>query len=455
MHRSGVRLVFLLAFAVGSVGYGAEYAPGEILVKYKESMARSRTDVNTLYESIGVQTVHRFTHDKSDFEQLVLEQEDRVEDALARLRKNNTVEYAQPNYILRILPIKTNDPKQVQDSQSCCSLLELRRGDVRKPVHDLRPKIESISNEEIPFTNDPKLSHAYGITQVGAERAWSVHRGSKSVIVADLDTGIDYNHEDLSFNMWRNPHSTGDDTVGYDFVHRDGLPFDDNEHGTHTAGTIGAVGGNGVGISGVAQRVSLMALKFMSGEGEGMTSDAIRAIDYAIGHGAKILNNSWGSPGNPQDQENLLLREAFIRARDKGVLVITAAGNDGQNNDGDLADYPAAFNLENQISVAATDSEDNLAEFSNYGKQTTHLAAPGVDIYSTKPGNKYQAMSGSSMACPHVAGAAALLWAKHPNWNYKQIKSALLDSVDRFPALQDKVATGGRLNIYRAMGGEE
>jgi subtilisin family serine protease len=237
--------------------------------------------------------------------------------------------------------------------------------------------------------------------------------------------------------------------TGFDFVHNDGLPFDDQEHGTHTAGTIGAVGGNGVGVSGVSQVVSLMALKFISRDGSGTTADAIRAIDYAIAHGAKVLSNSWGGQGDP---DNKALYEAIDRARVKGVLFVAAAGNSSADNDSpDSASYPAAFDNDNLISVAATDREDSLAYFSNFGKKTTHLAAPGDKIYSTVPGDRYKAMSGTSMACPHVAGAAALVWSKHPDWDYKRVKKALLSTVDALPSLSDKVISGGRLNVLKAL----
>jgi subtilisin family serine protease len=249
--------------------------------------------------------------------------------------------------------------------------------------------------------------------------------------------------------MWRNPNPTKNDLVGWDFVHNDGLPFDDNEHGTHTSGTIGAVGGNGVGVSGVSQFVSIMALKFLSGEGSGTSADAIRAIDYAIEHGAKVLSNSWGGKGD--DGGNKALQEAVERARAKDVLFIAAAGNDGTDNDGSDPAFPAAFTNDNMISVAATDEKDDMAFFSNYGKKTTHVAAPGANIYSTIPGNKYASLSGTSMACPHVAGAAALIWSRHPDWNYTQVKKLLLDSVDVLPALQGKTVTGGRINILKAL----
>jgi subtilisin family serine protease len=303
--------------------------------------------------------------------------------------------------------------------------------------------------ETNPSVVDPQLSKLYGLNKTHSIEAWDIAKGSKDFIVADIDTGIDYNHEDLSLNVWRNPHpSDKNDVVGFDFIHNDGLPFDDNEHGTHTAGTIGAVGGNGIGISGVNQRVSLMSLKFLAGDGSGTTADAIRAIDYAINHGAKVLSNSWGGKG---DSENQVLKDAIDRARLKDVLFIAAAGNDSGDNDGSGADYPAAFNNDNIIAVAATDEKDGLAFFSNYGKKTTHLAAPGVNIYSTVPGNKYASLSGTSMACPHVAGGVALLWSLHPSWNYKKVKEVLLKTVDLLPALANKTITGGRMNVLKAL----
>ena len=146
------------------------------------------------------------------------------------------------------------------------------------------------------------------------------------MVVAVIDTGIDYNHEDLSFNVWRNPNPTKGDVVGFDFIHNDGIPYDDQGHGSHCAGTIGAVGGNGVGVSGVNQRVSIMGVKFLSAEGSGTTEGAIQAIDYAVEHGAKVLSNSWGGPS---DGSNNALQDSIKRAQDKGVLFIAAAGNDG------------------------------------------------------------------------------------------------------------------------------
>ena len=455
-------MLLTLALASNAMASGAEYRPHEVIVKYKEGALRYRQQVNALYDESGVADVHHFVGLMAGFEKLTLKENVKVEDAVAALRKSETVEYAQPNYILHTLPIQIASLPVTQSANSLCVL-----PGILNPSHCSAPELSSasypfISDEAVsrpqlrraprlvsPPVSDRELSKVYGLEKVGAKSAWTISRGSRSFLVADIDTGIDYNHEDLSYNLWRNPNPTErKDIVGYDFVHNDGLPFDDNKHGTHTAGTIGAVGGNGIGISGVNQFVSIMALKFLSSDGGGTTADAIRAIDYAIDHGAKVLNNSWGGKA---DSDNPALREAVERAQAKDVLFIAAAGNDGTDNDGSDPNFPAAFDVDNIIAVAATDQNDNLAYFSNYGRTTTHLAAPGVDIYSTTPGNGYENLSGTSMACPHVAGAAAMLWSMHPGWNYRQVKDALLRAVDPVPNLEGKTVTGGRLNLLKAL----
>jgi subtilisin family serine protease len=191
-----------------------------------------------------------------------------------------------------------------------------------------------------------------------------------------------------------------------------------------------------------------MGLKFLSAEGSGDTAAAIRAIDYAVEHGAKVLSNSWGGKG---DDGNQALKESIDRAKARDVLFVAAAGNDGTSNDGSNPSYPAAFDNDNLISVAATDNNDRLAFFSNYGVRTTHVAAPGANVYSSTPGNRYASNSGTSMACPHVAGAAALIWSKNPTWNYRKVKDVLMGSVDQLSSLNGKVASGGRINVLKAL----
>ena len=238
--------------------------------------------------------------------------------------------------------------------------------------------------------------------------------------VAVVDTGIDTSHPDLDGNIWRNPNEQPngfdddgdgfiDDLHGADFVNRDSDASDDAGHGTHVGGIIGAEGNNGIGISGVNWNARLMPLKFLNSDGEGNTADAAMAIDYAVAHGARAINASWGGPAFSQT-----LYEAVRRAGQHNVLVVAAAGNEG--NDSDVApDYPAAFDLSNVISVAASDRYDNLLSYSNYGAKSVDLAAPGDDIYSTVPPatepSGYANFSGTSMAAPAVTGAAALYFS--------------------------------------------
>ena len=325
-----------------------------------------------------------------------------------------------------------------------------------------RPPIEDVS-EEPDAASDPDLSKAYGIEKVGAIAAWDIQKGSKDVVVAVIDTGVDYNHPDLAFNMWRNPNTeeilkTGIDSsgsnisgdiVGWDFIHDDNLPYDDNMHGTHCAGIIGAVGNNGEGVSGVAQRVSIMAVKFLDSAGSGDIGDAIAAIDYAVSRGAKILSNSWGGEGGT-GAEAKALKEVIERSKQAGALFVAAAGNSSSNNDVRPV-IPASIKVDNIIAVASTDSQDNMSFFSNYGPASVHIGAPGSGVYSTTPGGTYRSLSGTSMAAPHVAGAAALVWAQFPEATYSEIKKRLIASGDSIESLTEKTISGKRLNVFNAL----
>lgn len=473
-----------LALTAAFVAFSAQagsYKANELIIKYKDGVRRTHSESNSLYMNSGVKNVYRYTGSMQGFEHIKIWDKVSMQQAIERISSDPTVEYVQPNYIVHTFKNRSRDdgdqpgmpgglpcipgfdiPGCDKDAPMPCLIPGIpfppgcqdggenppEPGNPNQPPAD-RPALADAPADVVPPVADPDLSKAYGVSKVGAVEAWKSFRGSKDFIVADIDTGIDYNHPDLAFNVWRNPNpSAKKDIAGYDFVHDDGLPYDDNKHGTHTAGTIGAVGGNGAGISGVTQRVSIMGLKFLSGEGSGTTADAIKAIDYAIEHGAKVLSNSWGGKG---DDGNKALYDAIERARAKDVLFVAAAGNDGTDNDGKNPSYPAAFDNDNMLSVAATDANDKLAFFSNYGKKTTHVAAPGVKVYSTVPGGKYENLDGTSMACPHVAGAAALIWSKNPKWTYKQVKKALMDTVDPIAALKGKTVTGGRINVLSAL----
>ena len=221
--------------------------------------------------------------------------------------------------------------------------------------------------------------------------------------------------------------------------------MDDHYHGTHVAGTIAAVGDNNRGVVGVAWQASIMALKFLNSNGSGWTSDAVKAVNYATANGAKLSNNSWGGGGYSQS-----LYDAINAANSASSLFIAAAGNSATNNDSS-PHYPSSYDLPNVIAVAATTHYDQLSWFSNYGVSSVDLATPGSLIYSTKPNNSYGSLSGTSMATPHVSGAAVLVWSAHGGWSAAQVKAALLNGVDTLSSLSGKVATGGRLNLANAL----
>lgn len=461
MHRMWQLGVTLFLGMLG-IAHAAEpfYVPGEILVKYYSGSKRTKSDMKRFYDSLRVKEVHYYSGELAGLEHLILEKGTDVPKALQKVRKSRLVEYAHPNYIVSVPeePIRRSMRRDELHADSkgrwpClfpgvlwpkgCWLWW--RGFIPK-----RPPIQEAPLEIIPLQPDPELSQAWGVQKVGADQTWKVQPGSKEIIVAIIDSGIDYNHEDLAFNIWHNPDPTREDKIGWDFVHGDSLPYDDNTHGhgTHVAGTIGAVGGNGKAISGVAQRVSIMALKFLNRRGSGAISDGIAAIGYAIENGAQILSNSWGAPVRAR-----ALEDAIQKVQDAGRLFIAAAGNETKDiDDPKDADYPAAYSQDAIISVVATDSNDQIAEFSNFGVTNTDLAAPGTYIYSTAPDNNYRYLSGTSMATPHVAGAAALVWSQNPHWDFRQVKQALLDNVDAVPGLKGKTLSGGRLNVAKALG---
>lgn len=297
---------------------------------------------------------------------------------------------------------------------------------------------------------------------IDAPEAWDINTGSRSILVGVIDTGIDYNHPDLASNIWVNAGETGldaggrnkasngidddgngliDDWHGWDFCNDDNDPFDDHHHGTHVAGTIGAVGNNEVGVVGVCWNVSLVGIKFLDFSGSGGFSDAVDAIYYATSMRVRLTSNSWGS-----DEYSQALADAIEDANRHGILFVAAAGNNSK--DADVTPmYPGANTNANIISVAALDDNDRLASFSNYGATSVDLGAPGVNILSCAPAGGYQVLSGTSMATPHVAGACALMMSMMPGLTHMEVRSRILGGVDPIPALAGKSVTGGRLNI--------
>ena len=345
-----------------------------------------------------------------------------VEDALEKLNKADGVLYAEPDYKVRALSTFPNDP----------------RFDDLWGMHNTGQTGGTVDAD------------------IDAPEAWDISTGSSEIIVAVIDTGVDYNHPDLVANMWINGAELNgtpgvdddgngyvDDIYGYDFCNNDSDPMDDHYHGTHCAGTIGAVGDNGEGVSGVCWNVRIMAMKFLNSEGSGWSSDAIGCIEYSVRMGAKVLSNSWG--GGPYLHS---LKDAIDAAGEAGVLFVAAAGNDDVNNDVE-PHYPSSYDCESIIAVLSTNSEDEKSSFSCYGPNTVDLGAPGSSILSCEPGNGYGYHSGTSMATPHVAGACALVLSFNSWLDYAEVKDILLQTVD--PTLPGLCVSGGRLNLYEAM----
>lgn len=334
------------------------------------------------------------------------------------------------------------------------------------PAHHAEP--DSLVFAETAPPNDPSYAQLWGLHNTGAEggyedadidapEAWAIHKGSRAVVVGVIDSGLDIHHPDLAANVWRNPDEIPgngldddgngyvDDLHGWDFYSGDALPNDDDGHGTHVAGTLGAVGGNGIGITGVAQEVSLAGLRILGSSGTGTTSDAVEAVAYATFKKMPLTSNSWTT-----SKPSFSLQGVIAEAGVADILFVAAAGNDGRNTDLSPR-YPASFPVWNIISVAATTRRDLPANYSNLGLVSVDLAAPGSEIYSTLPGNKYGHKSGTSMATPHVSGALAVLKAYNPYATAAELKEGLLAGVDPVKSLMGQCATGGRLNLRRML----
>lgn len=296
---------------------------------------------------------------------------------------------------------------------------------------------------------------------ISALAAWEKTKGSDKVVVAVLDSGVDYTHPDLINNMWVRPANlarytdaelgTIDDAHGFNAIGDSDDPMDDNGHGTHCAGIIGAEGDNNEGIAGINWKVEIMPLKFMNANGSGTTKDAIKAINYVIdrkraGVNVRVINASWGST-----MKSKALEDAIRKAGEEGILFVAASGNSSADADRS-PHYPAGYNLPNVISVAALNRQDELASFSNYGAKTVHIAAPGAEILSTWLGGTFEEHSGTSMATPEVVGVAALVLSLDPNLTVKELRQRLMDATDPLPALKGKVVSGGRINAARAVG---
>lgn len=387
------------------------YKEGELIVKYKDHVSDARMMAS--HRRHGSMRKKEFREFRMDH--VKIRPGLSVEKAIREFEADDDVEYAEPNYVLKAVNVPT----------------------------------------------DPKYYSTWGLTKINAPAAWDNTTGSAGVVVAVIDSGIDFNHPDLKANMWVNQAELNgkpgvdddgngivDDIYGYNAVSNNGNPMDDNGHGTHVAGTIGAVGNNGVGVAGVNWNVRIMACKFLAANGSGYTSDAIECLQYikkmkARGVNIVATNNSWGGSGYSR-----ALSDAINGQRD--ILFIAAAGNNASNID-TTPTYPANYNLPNVIPVAATTSTDSLASFSNYGRRNVLVGAPGASILSTYPSNRYVYMSGTSMATPHVTGLAALIKARYPTMDWRGIKNLIISGGDSQASLIGKSVTGRRINAFGSL----
>ncbi len=400
------------------------HVPSELLVRLRNSQSAEPGQADSVQSvgkvvaryPLGGQSLASESFSPQEILHLKLEPGQSLEAAIQRLEADPGVAYAVTNDIIEAF----QDPQETRPD-------------------DLHPEL-------------------YGMEKISAPRAWTQQVGSRQQgpLVGIIDSGTDYTHPDLVNNIWTNPNEVAngidddgngvvDDLHGYDAAGKDGDPMDDGSHGTHVAGTVAAEGNNGQGVVGVAWQARLMPLKFLAG-GYGSMADAIAALTYADSQGVRLTQNSWGGP-NP----NQALVDTM---KASPALHICAAGN--SSNDSDVKPlFPAAYPLDNILSVAATDQNDQLASFSNYGRQSVDLAAPGVGIYSTIPGADFGHKSGTSMATPHVSGAASVVLTEFPDLTNQQLKDRLMFSTDRLPQLEGVVGSGGRLNLAQALEHDE
>ncbi|MEO5668851.1 MAG: S8 family peptidase [Bdellovibrionota bacterium] len=289
----------------------------------------------------------------------------------------------------------------------------------------------------------------------GIAQAWTLHRGSRTNIVAVLDSGVDYNHPDLRANLWTGDVN-GQTSFGYDTIDNDHDPYDLNGHGTHVSGTIGAIGNNGIGVAGVNWSTRMMMVRAFNANGAASSDSIVRGLDWIYRHrdNVRVINHSWS--GRTYSRA---VFEAMKSLDDEGIINVIAAGNDSTKlessagSNGGFTAYPAMYPLEHSIVVASYGNTGQRSLFSNYGPSVVDIAAPGEAIYSTYPGNTYKSMQGTSMATPHVTGAVALLMSYRPDLSVRQVKDFILNYADQTQSLTSTSEKGRRLNVYRALVG--
>ena len=403
-------------------GVSGDHVPQELLVKFKPGVTPGI--MGQIHSGVGGQVIKGFRGRPLLFH-VRIPPAVNLDEAISYYQFQADVEYVEKNFIYRIDETMPNDPSFAQ---------------------------------QYAWKNTGQTGGTSG-ADVRATLAWDKTRGNSNVVVAVIDTGVDYLHQDLQLNMWTNPGEANlcsngvdddgngfvDDCRGWNFVSDNNDPRDDHNHGSHVAGTIGARTDNGMGVAGANWAVQIMPIKAFNSSGAGTLADIIPAIDYATANGAMMSNNSWGGGGYSQ-----ALKDAIDRANAAGVLFITVAGNSNSDNDTTLF-YPCSYDSSNVICVAATDQNDAKASFSSYGATKVDLGAPGVGILSTVRGNSYASYSGTSMAAPHVTGGAALVKGCKVTLGHLTIKDVLLQTARPVASLAGKAVSGGVVDYAAAI----
>ena len=318
-------------------------------------------------------------------------------------------------------------------------------GAIQAPKHQIKKAPENT----IPVIRNWGLDNNEFSSHINAKKAWQITKGNKKIVVAVIDTGIDPTHPDLKDNLWKKPGTK--DEYGFDFYLNKKNPedFHHQGHGTHVAGIIGATSKARAGAAGVAPNISIMAVRYYSEKASGAENlaNTVKAFNYAIDNGASIINYSGGGPDFSAEE-----KKAIERAESKGILVVCAAGNEFENTDQKGNTYfPAGYDLSNIISVAATNIKNVIIPSSNWGVNHVHVAAPGENIFSTFPKGKYGYLTGTSQATAFVSGLAALILSENPKLKPLEIKQIIMDSSDKSKELENKVASGGRINAFAAL----
>lgn len=387
----------------------ARYRDGEILVRFRGGV--SEKEKETIAATHGVRRKKQLQGD-SGFEKLELEAGRDAKTAVLQLLLNPQVEFAEPNFLIAKEDLTPNDP-------------EFR--------------------QQWALRNSGQEGGQFG-SDINAAGAWDRTTGASSTIIAVIDSGIDFTHPDLINNQWTNSHPNLEgDLHGWDFVADSGEIKDEQGHGTAVAGIIAAEGNNAVGTTGVMWRAGLMSLRVLDNTGTGDVGSAVEAIDYAVAHGAHVINLSWGTTG-----ESLALKEAIERAIRRNVVVVCSAGNGSQDLDANPY-YPSSFGLKDVITVAATDNRDQPASWSNWGGRSVTVAAPGTNILTTQRGGGYWAVTGTSAAAPVVTGIAGLLRTENPRADMTMIARAISSSARQVVWLSGKVSSGGVADAAKAL----